>query len=43
MMQNTEERIEHDVWYMENWSIWLDLKIIYQTFTKTISGDQKAY
>ncbi len=27
-----EERIKYDVWYVENWSQWLDIKIIYRTF-----------
>ncbi len=27
-----EERIKYDVWYVENWSIWLDLKILSKTF-----------
>ncbi|WP_299761778.1 undecaprenyl-phosphate glucose phosphotransferase [uncultured Pontibacter sp.] len=25
------QRTRHDLWYMENWSLWLDLKIIYMT------------
>jgi len=25
------ERIEQDVWYIEHWSLWLDLKILYLT------------
>lgn len=25
------QRVKHDLWYMENWSFWLDLKIIFLT------------
>ena len=27
-----EERIKYDIWYIENWSPWLDFKIIIRTF-----------
>ena len=36
-------RIEHDIWYMENWSIWLDAKIIWLTIYTTLKGDKNAY
>ena len=26
-----EERIRYDIWYIENWTIWLDIKIIFRT------------
>jgi lipopolysaccharide/colanic/teichoic acid biosynthesis glycosyltransferase len=28
------ERIEQDVWYIEHWSLWLDLKILLLTFAQ---------
>ncbi len=29
---NMKKRMEHDIWYMNNWSIWLDIYIILKTF-----------
>ena len=34
-----EQRFEHDIWYVENQSFWVDLKIIWLTFIKVITGD----
>jgi len=28
------ERIEQDVWYIDHWSLWLDLKILFLTFAQ---------
>jgi putative colanic acid biosynthesis UDP-glucose lipid carrier transferase len=28
-------RISHDLWYIENWSFWLDIKIIFLTVFST--------
>ena len=27
-----DERIRHDIWYLENWSLWLDFIIMLKTF-----------
>lgn len=35
-------RVEYDLEYIQNWSLWLDLKIIFMTFEHVISTD-KAY
>jgi putative colanic acid biosynthesis UDP-glucose lipid carrier transferase len=36
------KRVEHDIWYMENWSMWLDMRIIILSVFKTVSGDENA-
>ena len=38
-----QKRIDFDLWYIENWSFWLDLQIIFQTMINMIKGDQNAY
>ena len=36
-------RVKFDIFYIENWSLFLDIKIIIKTIIKTIKGDDKAY
>ena len=38
-----EERIKRDIWYIENWSIWLDLSIIWRTVLTIFVHDKHAY
>ena len=38
-----EGRIERDIWYIQHWSLWLDLRIIWMTFKSFLKGDKKAY
>lgn len=33
------ERIEYDVWYVEHWSFWLDIKILFKTIWVVASGE----
>ena len=42
-LSDMEDRVRVDVWYIENWSIWLDLNIIFQTIWNGLKGDEKAY
>lgn len=37
------KRVEHDIWYMENWSNMLDIKIIFMTIINMMRGDQNAF
>jgi len=36
-------RTRMDIFYLEKWTVLLDLRIIYETITTTINGDNKAY
>lgn len=36
-------RIKYDIFYMESWSLLLDMKIIYLTIKNAIKGEKKAY
>ena len=36
-------RVKYDIFYIENWSVYLDIKIIYNTFLNMIKGEEKAY
>ncbi|MDM1406866.1 exopolysaccharide biosynthesis polyprenyl glycosylphosphotransferase [Myroides sp. DF42-4-2] len=36
-------RFKYDLFYLENWSIFLDLKIIYLTVYNVFKGEEKAY
>ncbi|MDR0692131.1 MAG: undecaprenyl-phosphate glucose phosphotransferase [Prevotellaceae bacterium] len=42
-VEQMEGRIKRDIWYLENWSLWLDIKIMWRTLAVTIKGDKKAY
>lgn len=41
--RDMEKRIEKDVWYIQNWSFFLDLKIIFLTLYNIVKGDEQAY
>jgi putative colanic acid biosynthesis UDP-glucose lipid carrier transferase len=41
--KDMENRIKYDVFYIENWSLFLDIKIISQTIINVFTGDEKAY
>lgn len=40
--KRTIKRIEYDLWYIENWSFWLDIQIIIQTVWQMLKGKTKA-
>ncbi|MFV0420089.1 MAG: undecaprenyl-phosphate glucose phosphotransferase [Dysgonomonas sp.] len=42
-VEEMEERVKRDVWYLENWTFFLDLKIIFLTIRNAIRGEENAY
>ena len=36
-------RVQADIWYLEHWSFWLDVRIIFKTVSNMIHGEEKAY
>ena len=41
-LEHMEQRVSFDLWYIKNWSIWLDLRIVLGTFFELIRG-RNAY
>ncbi|MEN8174630.1 MAG: undecaprenyl-phosphate glucose phosphotransferase [Pseudomonadota bacterium] len=41
-VEKMEKRVEYDLFYIENWSLWLDLKIVLLTTVQMIAG-KNAY
>ena len=41
-VEKMAQRVKYDIWYIENWTFVLELKIIYTTIKNMISGDKNA-
>jgi putative colanic acid biosysnthesis UDP-glucose lipid carrier transferase len=42
-LEDMEKRVEADIWYVENWSILLDIRIILITIINMFRGEKNAY
>jgi Undecaprenyl-phosphate glucose phosphotransferase len=42
-LNDMEGRVKWDVWYIENWTFFLDINIIFGTVFDFLKGDEKAY
>lgn len=43
-VEEMENRVRHDIWYIEHWTPLLDIEIFFRTFWSTIAGnDEQAY
>lgn len=38
-----KKRVDMDIWYIDNYSFWLDCQIVFQTMMNMIKGDKNAY
>ena len=36
-------RVEHDIWYIENWTFFLDFKCVFMTSTNFVKGEENAF
>ena len=41
--EEMQNRVDFDIWYIEHWTFWLDIKIIFMTVYNMIRGEEKAY
>ncbi|QIL77327.1 undecaprenyl-phosphate glucose phosphotransferase [Hymenobacter sp. HDW8] len=42
-LKHIQKRVEYDLWYLENWSLLLDLKIIFLTVYNVFKGEENAF
>lgn len=38
-----ERRVAHDIWYLENWTTMLDVRIVFLTIINMLTGEENAY
>lgn len=41
--EQIQMRVNKDLWYLENWTLWLDIQILFLTVYHIFIGDKKAY
>ena len=42
-LQQMEKRVEYDIWYLEHWNVFIDIKIILLTAFGVFKGDENAF
>jgi putative colanic acid biosysnthesis UDP-glucose lipid carrier transferase len=42
-LDQMQKRVEYDLWYLEHWDLFFDLKIIFLTVFNTLRGEKNAY
>lgn len=41
--EQIQMRVNKDLWYLENWTLWLDIQILFLTVYYVFKGDKNAY
>jgi putative colanic acid biosynthesis UDP-glucose lipid carrier transferase len=41
-LRSLRKRVELDIWYIENWSFWLDIRIVLRSIWLMLKGDPRA-
>jgi putative colanic acid biosynthesis UDP-glucose lipid carrier transferase len=41
--EQIQNRVNYDLWYLENWSIWLDIRIMFLTVYNVFRGEENAF
>ena len=42
-LHHIKKRVEYDLWYLGNWSLWLDIKIVFLTAYNVFKGEENAF
>jgi polysaccharide biosynthesis protein PslA len=42
-IEKLRSRVDYDLDYIDNWTVWLDLEIIFRTAMLVLTGDKHAY
>jgi putative colanic acid biosynthesis UDP-glucose lipid carrier transferase len=42
-VKDMNDRVQYDLWYLENWSLWLDTRIILMTALNMVKGEKNAF
>ncbi|MBL7738936.1 MAG: undecaprenyl-phosphate glucose phosphotransferase [Chitinophagaceae bacterium] len=42
-VKDMNDRVQYDLWYLENWSLWLDTRVILMTAFNMAKGEKNAY
>jgi len=41
--EQIQMRVDKDLWYLENWTLWLDIQILFMTIYYVLRGDENAF